>query len=145
MSRKEIWELIFCIAGITLFFVIMVFALWDISSKPWFRNPMGNLFGSIFVFATGLVGFVLYSWVFVVLTRRVITVTEDSSSIVVQPRIGKPIHIDLSQPPRAYSVRTVPYLETPSQKAFLFLKPRIFVVLQSHAACDRVRFLLSGS
>ena len=138
MSRQELAELVFCIAGLIWFFLMIAFALWGIASRPWLRSPIGNLLGSLFLAATGLVGFILYCWIFVVFTRSVTTIVEDSGSIIAQPRFGKPIRIDLSRPPRAHIVRTAPYLGTPSKKALLFLKPKIFVVLQSRAAWDRL-------
>ena len=138
MSGQERADLIFCISGLVLFFLMMFVPLWDIVTEPRFRSPIGNLLGSIFLAAAGLVGFVLDCWVFVVLTRSVTTIVEDSGSIIVQPRFGKPIRIDLSRPPRAHIVRASPYLGTPSKKALLFLKPKIFVVLESHAAWDKL-------
>lgn len=137
MSRKDLGELVFCIAGIMLFFFIMAFALWGIVSKPWFHSSIVNLLSSIFVTVSGLVGFVLYIWVFIVLTRGITTVHEDSSGVTVQPKTGRPVRINSSQMPRAYMVRTAPYLGTPSQKALLFLSPKIFVVPQSHPAWER--------
>lgn len=138
MSRQELGELIFCVASLAWCFLMMAFAIWGIVTRPWFRSPMGNLFGSIFIFTTGLVGFVLYCWVFVVLTRGVISIHDELGGVIVQPRIGKPIRIDLSRSLRAHIVRTVPYAGTPSQKALLFLKPGIFVVPQSHPAWEHL-------
>ena len=145
VSRKELWELIFCIAGLTVFFLMAVFPLWDIATRPWFRNSVENLFGSIFLTVACLVGFVLYLWIFVVLTRGITTVHEDSSGITVQLKTGRPVRISSSQMLRAYMVQTVPYLGTPSQKALLFLSPKIFVVLRSHPAWEQFATRISRS
>lgn len=138
MSGNELGALIFCVAALVVCLAMMAFPLWDFATKPYSRSQIGNVLSAIFLFVVGLVGFVLYIWVFIVLTRRIIDVTADSGGVMVKPRFGKPIRINPSLPPRAYSVRTVPYLEVPSQKALLVLRPSLFFVVEIDSAWEEL-------
>ena len=138
MSRKEVGELVFCLAGIVWFLLMMTVALWGIATKPWLRSPVENLIGSIFVVGGGFVGFILFVYILIVFSRDIISVHEESGCLMAKPRIGEPICLDSAHRYRARFVRTLPYLGRPSEKALLFLSPKIFVVRQSHKTWERM-------